>query len=734
VQLRSERDPAEVIAEQIGDQSMLLVLDNCEHLIDTCARLADRLLRACPNLHVLATSRERLRIDGEVAWRVPPLSLPDTGGEHEPAALERFEAVRLFIRRAADASPGFTLTAENARAITAICRGLDGMPLALELAAARTAALSPEQIAERLGDAVELLRGGSRAGLTRQQTLRATLAWSHELLSGPEQILYRRLGVFAGSFGVEAVEGICADAQLSAGDTLDLLVRLVEKSLVQVESASGGHRYRLLETVRQDARERLVAAGERERVEAAHRSWYLALAEAADRDVHPEVAPDWPASRLEAEYDNLRAALASAIRNDPQAALALAGAMWWFWMARGFFVEGSRWLSEALLVAPEATARRARALLATAAIHVRRRRPLETVPLARESLEVARRVGDRHAEARALERMGVMGMGGFEWPVADDAFEAGLALAEELGDEVVAVAIKHDQGVLAGCRADYATARELLQDCLRILAGIPQERGPLFWAMHISPIIVPEGPEGALRSYFEDTFCLFRSVRSRAATAYVHVNMGEAWRGDADYSAARESLENGLELFREIGDVEGQGVALNALGNLARSSGDYDAGRDCFAEAYALREAAGDPREIATTLTGMGMLALWAGDDRGRDLLDQAMRIYERTEDGPGLQGIPLNLGGYELDYGDPAIARVLFEQSIASCREQSFDRNRGFAALQLSEAAMRTGDYDVARDAIDEAREALQRGGVGSALSYLPLLEQRLGALSASG
>ena len=734
VQLRSERDPAEVIAEQVADQHLLLVLDNCEHVIDTCARLADRLLRACPNLHVLATSRERLRIDGEVAWRVPPLSLPESGGYQEPASLERFEAVRLFTRRAADASPGFALTAGNAQAVADICRGLDGMPLALELAAARTAALSPEQIAERLGDALALLRGGSRAGLTRQQTLRATLAWSHDLLSEQEQILYRRLGVFAGSFGVEALEGICADDRLSAYDALDLLVRLVDKSLVQVEAAIGGHRYRLLETVRQDARERLTGAGERERLEAAHRAWYLALAESADRDVHPEVAGDWPPSRLDVEYDNLRAALASAIRNDPQQALALASAMWWFWMARGFFVEGSRWLSEALPGAPQATASRARALLANAAIHVRRRRPLETVPLATESLEVARRLGDRHAAARALERLGVMGMGGFEWPVADEAFEAGLALAEELGDEAVTVAIKHDKGVLAGCRADFGTARVLLQDCLEMLENIPLERGPLFWAMHISPVIFPEGPAGAPRSYFEDTFCLFRSVRSRAATAYAHVNLGEAWRGETNYTAARESLENALELFREIRDVEGEGVALNALGNLGRASGDFDAARECFGEAYALREATGDPREIATTLTGMGMLALWSGDEGGRDLLDQAMRIYERTEDGPGLQGVPLNLGGYELDFGDPAKARVLFEQCIASCREQSFDRNRGFAALQLAEATMRTGEYAVARAAIDEARASLQRGGLEMGLRYLPVLEERLGALGAAG
>src|SRR5689334_3807108 len=313
VQQRSERDPTDVLAERIGEQRLLVVLDNCEHLIEACARLADRLLRACPNLHVLATSRERLRIQGEVAWRVPPLSLPEPTDHPELAALERSEAIGLFCQRAADAVPGFELTEENAAAVADICCRLDGMPLALELAAARTSALSPGEIRERLGDALALLAGGSRAGLTRQQTLRATLAWSHELLSEREQELYRCLGMFAGSFDVAAVEGFCSR---DGGDTLNVLVQLVEKSLVQVEPGIAGNRYRLLETVRQDARERLAAAGERGRVEELHRDWYLELAERADRDINPEAGREWPPERYELEYDDLRAALASAIRHD----------------------------------------------------------------------------------------------------------------------------------------------------------------------------------------------------------------------------------------------------------------------------------------------------------------------------------------------------------------------------------------------------------------------------------
>ena len=730
VQVRSDRDPGEVLAERVGEQRVLLLLDNCEHLIDACARLADRLLRTCPELRILATSRERLRIPGEVAWRVPPLSLPDGSGT--PAELEQSEAIRLFCQRAAEASPGFELSADNAAAVADICLRLDGMPLALELAAARAAALSPAQISARLGDALALLRGGSRAGLTRQQTLRATLVWSHDLLGETERILYRRLGVFAAGFWVEAVEGICTDDEVSPADALELLLQLVEKSLVQVETAGERHRYRLLETVRQDARERLTEAGERERLEAAHRAWYLALAEEADRDKDPDVAEVWPAELLEQDYDDMRAALASAIRHDPQMALRLAGALWWFWMARGLFVEGSRWIDEALEKAPEPTPERVRALLSTGAIRVRRRHTRSTVELGQEALEIVRRDGDRHAEARALERLAVMAMGGYEWTVADDALEEGLAVAREIGDDVVAVAIKHAQGVLAGCRGRNTEARELLDECLALLAGMPDASEPLFWAMHISPMAVPLSPGGPTRSFFEDTFCLFRTVRSRAAAGYTLVSIGEAWRSDREYRAARKAMDEALGLFLGLGDDLGTSMTLNALGNLARTAGEPELGWQFFEDALALRRAAGDPREIATTLSGMGMLAFTTGEEEtARRLLGEAFDIYERTDDGPGLQGVPMIIGAFELERGNAGRAVEHFQHCLALGAYQGLERNRGWAEAELAEAAIATGDLELARGALRTAIDIFERGGYTFGPAHARMLEQQLGALA---
>ena len=328
------------LARQLVGRRLLLVLDNCEHLLDACARLVAELLRSCPGVVVLATSREPLRVGGEVTWRTPSLALPDLRALPPLDRLAELESVRLFVERAQDATPEFAFDATTAPAVAEICVRLDGMPLALELAAARTSALAPSQIAARLGDALTVLDRGSRSAVTRQQTLHATLAWSHDLLDDDERVLFRRLAVFAGSMPLEAVEHVCGGDGL---DIVDLLSRLVDKSLVQVEHAGGTARYRLLETIRQFADQRLRDAGEKAARVRAHRDWYVAFAAAHDPERAVGVVNDTPQA-LEAEHDNLRAALSTGLADDPAVALRLAVSLWRFWLAHGHFSEGSRWL------------------------------------------------------------------------------------------------------------------------------------------------------------------------------------------------------------------------------------------------------------------------------------------------------------------------------------------------------------------------------------------------------
>ncbi len=341
-----------LVADALQGKRVLLILDNCEHVLEACARLVEHLLRTCPDLRVLATSRAPLRMDGEQLWRVPSLALPEP--PDTPERVARSAAVELFVARAAAAEPRFTLDSQAAPAIASICRRLDGIPLALELAASRVGSLSVEQIAVRLTDRFALLVGGHRTAPPRQQTLLGTLEWSHELLSAAERVLFRRLSVFSGGWTLDAAEVVCAGDDLDRREVLGLLTRLVDTSLVVVEPGlHGDRRYRLLETIRAYAHKRLTMVGGREvqGTRERHTAHFLGLAEAAYPDLSNLRFGGW-LDQLERDHDNFRTALDWLTeRNRVEEALRLSAALAWFWYARGYASEGRERL-ERLLALP----------------------------------------------------------------------------------------------------------------------------------------------------------------------------------------------------------------------------------------------------------------------------------------------------------------------------------------------------------------------------------------------
>ena len=331
----------ELLIDFLRDKELLLVVDNCEHLVDACAQLIEQLLQACPNLKIIASSREALGIAGETVYRVPSLSLPDTA-EATRATLAQSESVQLFVERASAANPKFSLDDQNAAAIAQICRRLDGIPLALELAAARLTVFSAEQVASRLDDRFRLLTGGSRTALPRQQTLRALIDWSYDLLSEPERKLFRKFSVFAGGCTYEAAESICSEM-----DVLNLLSQLVNKSLVAVEAENGGSRYRLMETVRQYARDKLLESGESEEARNVHFDYFYNLAKTAEPGLDSPQALEW-IGRLAAEYDNIRAALEWGLEQNVGRVLSMVPSLWRFWIRQGHEEEGRTIIREAL--------------------------------------------------------------------------------------------------------------------------------------------------------------------------------------------------------------------------------------------------------------------------------------------------------------------------------------------------------------------------------------------------
>lgn len=384
----------QAIVDLIRERRFLLVLDNCEHLVDSAAPMVEALLRACPHLRVLATSREPLAIGGERAWLVPPLALPS--------------ATELFAARAQDVLPAFAVDDGNAAAVAEICRRLDGLPLAIELAAARVRVLSPAQIVARLEDRFRLLASGSRTAIPRHQTLRAAIDWSYALLTADEQRLLDRLSVFGGGFTLEAAEATCAGDPDEAAALLDVLARLVDRSLVMMRELGGRARYALLETVRQYAAERLRARGEDEALRRRHAGYFHALVAAAEPHLITAQRRRW-LDGIHVEIDNLRQALLWTRAHDPDAHLRLTGMLCWFWFSTGFWAEGKRWSEEALAlpVAAAPTPARAATLFAAAVIASLQAQTQEAQRWLDETVAIARAHGDDRLEAYASNYLGM---------------------------------------------------------------------------------------------------------------------------------------------------------------------------------------------------------------------------------------------------------------------------------------------------------------------------------------
>ncbi len=706
------------LARQLVEQRLLLVLDNCEHLLDACARLVAELLRTCPGVVVLATSREPLRVGGEVTWRTPSLALPDLRALPPLDRLAELESVRLFVERAQDAAPEFCFDAATAPAVAEICVRLDGMPLALELAAARASALAPSQIASRLGDALSVLDRGSRSAVTRQQTLHATLAWSHDLLDEDERVLFRCLAVFAGSMPLEAVEHVCGGGGL---DVVDLLSRLVDKSLVQVEHAGGTARYRLLETIRQFADQQLRDAGEKAAYARAHRDWYLAFATAHDPERAVGVVNDSPQA-LVVEHDNLRAALSTGLAHDPAVALQLALNLWRFWLAHGLFSEGSRWLDATLAAAPDRTGLRAQALLAAAAMEMRRGDPAARVgDLGVEAVEIMREVGDEQVLAQTLHLTGLLAWVVDDgWERAVDLVEEGRSLAATVGDTGLVASATHILGVIALSRGADKQAEGYLSEALGLLDRLPPDLPPFFSV--VTPGFFWELSRGGLpRLPFTETVLLFRRVGTGQAAAYTRSNLSYAVRLGGDLAGARTLLEDSVGAFHRQGDLHGQSLALCHLANLHRIAGELVEARDLLERSLGIRRGLGDRRAVGLTVVNQGLVAAAAGDLEEADrLLREALLLFDEMEDGPGRWGALLDLGLILLDAGDDDRARRVLRQWRELPPVPWAFRSRAWSLLALGVLEQRSGDEIAAGRCREEARRHFVALADAPGLAYL--------------
>lgn len=558
---QGSRPAIEALADTLRDRRLLVVLDNCEHLVEACAQLADRLLHAAPGLHLLATSREALGVVGERAWLVPGLALPAAGTSDAPGAtaadaVAQSEAVRLFVDRAQSALATFRLTDANAPAVARICRRLDGLPLAIELAAARVRALPPEQLAGRLDASLGILSSGARTIVPRHRTLRETIRWSYDLLDDTERVLLRRLSVFAGDFTLEAAERVAAGPSLDADDVLDVLGALVDKSLANLREEEGLARYFLLETIRQFAGEQLDATDEAPDVRARHAEAYLELVAQAEPHFITRDRPRWVA-RVERELDNVRVALAHLAAHDPGRYVQLAGMLGWFWYSSGLWSEGRRWLEGALDVPRDAVAPvdRARALLGFGVLASLQADVPAATPRLQECAAIARMLGDGSREAYALAYLGVAaGQSGDE--TAEAPTTAAMAYFREAQDLYglrLALIVRSTYHLLRG---DAPRALAEAEEGVAIARDFGLDRELAIALQVLAAVVLAAGDLRRARATFAESLAalrrdpsIFWTARALQLIAVVNCRLGEELPGAlllGAAEAARESIGAGL--------------------------------------------------------------------------------------------------------------------------------------------------------------------------------------------
>ena len=668
IQEQQGKTPIDILNEYLHEKKTLLLLDNCEHLIEASAKVANALLHASPNLKILASSREALGVKGELSYPVPSLKLPDI--KHLPVIeqLSQYEAVRLFIDRASLVSPHFDVNKENAPAIAQICYRLDGIPLAIELAAARVKMMSAEQISMRLDDRFRLLTGGARTALPRQQTLRALIDWSYDLLSEHERLLLCRLSVFAGGWSLEAAEEIGAGDGIESYDVLDSLSQLVNKSLVVVieHSQSGETRYRMLETIRQYAREKLLEAGGGESIRDKHLAYFVKLVEQAEPELYRSNQVFW-LNKLDDEIDNFRMAVEWALANDVESGLRIAAIPWRFWQGRSYLPEVGDWLKQLLEQYRIPNALHARALAVHSSCKFRQGDISETITLARQSLEMARTLSDKQTEALSLAFLGtfiaIQGNVGEGAPLMEQALAIYRSLGDKIGQadttEWLAINNNEIERSIAYTRESLELARELGD-----LSGIVSH---LCW---LSRLVFWRGDFASPSVWLEEALSIARQLGDQAGEIYVNSTYGELSYWQGNYPQAIAYFENAIQLSEKIGEHYQSIWAQVKRAYTVLRQGDIQRAHQMFEESIRSMQKADLVIGLVFAIEGLASLHV------NQDQPERAARLFAWAD------AIREKIGDHR-----PPVEQTLVERDLAIINSKLNDSD--FASLSAEGQAM---------------------------------------------
>lgn len=657
-------DPLEQVVEALSRQPSLLVLDNFEHLVADGAPFVRTLLERVPSLTCLVTSRQRLDLSGEREFAVPPLQTP--AGIEPPQQLSACESVQLFIDRAQAVKPDFQVTNQNAPALAELCSRLEGIPLAIELAAARAQVLAPAQMLRQLDRRFEFLVSRKRDGAERHQTLHAAIEWSYRLLAPELQRFFARLSVFRGGWSLEAAETVCAEPL-----PLDYLAQLRECSLVLSEEDGDELRFRMLETLREFGQEWLEASSEAPALRRQHADFFTTLVEEAEPDLqHGPQQGEW-LRRLEREHDNLRAVLGwLAAQGQGEMGLRLGGALWKFWEVRGHWTEGRELLASLLREAKAGTAARARVLHGAGWLALRQGDTGAMRALFEERLTIHRELGDKEEIAGSLNSLGLAASYQGEYEAARAFYEESLAIKRELGDKSGTAWVLNNLGIAAWDQGEWAAAQALYEESLAIQRDLDNKHGTASLLDNLGILAHDQADFGTARARHEESLVIRRELGDRRGIATSLHNLGDVSSADRNYSLARTHYEESLAIHRELGNQRDIAISLDGLGGVAMALGDYEVARAHYGESLAIRRELGNKGSIAEALEKLAAVAAARGQP------ERTARLFGVVEALREAMGAPL-----------PPADRAEHDRSVAAVRTELGEE--AFAAARAEGQAM---------------------------------------------
>jgi len=681
---QSKKTTEETLIDFLKEKEILILLDNCEQLVHACADLTERLLSSCSKLKIIATSREALNCKGEKTYRIPPLTMPDPNSNYTPEQLAQYESVRLFIERALMVNPEFRVNNENSHALAEICSRLDGIPLAIELAAARTNALPVVKIYERLDDRFSLLTGGKRTALPRQQTLRALIDWSYDLLSGEEKLLWCRLSVFSGGWTLEAAEEICSDDKINKSVILDLLSQLTEKSVIIYDESR--ERYRILESIKQYGIEKLSDGYE---VYLRHLNFFLELSEKAALQLRSEKARFW-LDTIDADHSNFISAIDWSVSNEiADKGAIIAAALGNFWNTAGHYSTGIR-LNENILQSTRAI--------------------------------------DKSSKVKVLTWLCVFKYHQGNYEQVRKYSEECLAISKKIGDKKGTAESLHNLGKVADIKGDYEQAKKYHEESLAFKNEIGDKNGMADSLQSLGNLSVDQGDYEKAQKYFEESFAIKKEMGDKKGMASNMNSLGCLSSFQGDYEQAKKYHEESLAYNKDIGSKMGVAISMGNLGMIAFNQGEYEQAKKYYEESLAIRKELGNRKGMADYMHNLGGIVYTQGDyEQAKKYFEDSLAVRKEIGDRIGMTDSLNNLGGVMYTQGDYEQAKSYFEESLATRKEIGDKRGMADSLNNLGSVARHSGDHEQAKKYHEESlaikNEIGDKPGVANTLIYLALL-----------